>query len=156
MGTPNLLDAVRVVKENERLAAENYAGAANQVKDSMGKKLFEVLSEFEKVHYAQLAALEKSLQESGDFAVSQGKEFALPQLETLASNELAQGSLAEVITKAMELEKRAEKTYTDLAERVSHLQGHDIFVRLAEQENRHYLFLRDAYWALSDQRLQLR
>ena len=30
MNIPNLLDAIRIVKENERLAAETYANAAKK------------------------------------------------------------------------------------------------------------------------------
>ena len=41
-----LLDAIRVVKENERKAAERYADAANKISHQMGKKLFEMLSLF--------------------------------------------------------------------------------------------------------------
>jgi hypothetical protein len=75
MSIPNLLDAVRVVKEKERVASKSYAEASRKIKNSMGKKLFEELSEFEKYHYEQLTALETSLEESGDYINYQGKEF---------------------------------------------------------------------------------
>jgi rubrerythrin len=156
MSTPNLLDAIRVVKENERIASESYADAAKQVNDTMGKNLFALLSEFEKVHYAQLTTLEKSLEETGDFINYQGKEFPLPpKLERKAATELHQETLAEVMVAAMDLEKRSEKAYADLAALVTGSQGHDVFIKLAEQENHHYLFLRDAYWALNERRLKL-
>ena len=41
VSTPNLLDAIRVVKENERIATESYANAAQQIKNPLGKQLFE-------------------------------------------------------------------------------------------------------------------
>ena len=64
--TPKLVDEIRIVKENERLAAETYANAAKQV-NSLGKELFVQLSKFEKFHNEKLTALEKSLKESGKF-----------------------------------------------------------------------------------------
>ena len=80
MSTPNLLDAIRVVKENERIASESYADAAKSKSFSMGKELFKQLSEFEKYHYDRIAALEKSLEEKGDFINYEGKEFPLPPI----------------------------------------------------------------------------
>jgi len=150
MSTPTLLDAIRVVKENERIAAESYADAAKKVSHPMGKKLFEMLSEFEKVHYAQLTSLEKSLEERGDFLDSEGKEFPLPPIfEIKAAEEPDQKSIYGIISAAMDLEKQAEKTYADLAALITNPQGNEIFRRLSEQEHNHYLILRDAYWALS-------
>ena len=150
MSVPTLLDAIRVVKENERIASESYANAAKKISDQMGKKLFEMLSEFEKLHYAQLATLEKSLEETGDFLNSEGKEFPLPPiLETKAVEELSQKSIFGIISAAMDLEKQAEKAYADLAALITNPQGNEIFRRLSEQEHSHYLILRDAYWALT-------
>ena len=48
MNTPNLLDAIRIVKENERLAKDMYASAARKI-NTLGRELFERLSEFEKL-----------------------------------------------------------------------------------------------------------
>ena len=156
MSTPNLLDAIRVVKENERIASETYAEAAQKTNDTMGKNLFEMLSEFEKVHYAQLTTLEKSLEASGDFLDSEGKEFPLPPIfEIKAAEEPDQKSIYGIISAAMDLEKQAEKAYADLAALTTDPQGHEVFSRRAEQEHNHYLILRDAYWALSQQRLNL-
>ena len=74
MNTPNLLDAIRVVKENERIASDRYADAAKKL-GQVGKELFMQLSEFEQFHYERVSALEKSLEESGDFINYEGKEF---------------------------------------------------------------------------------
>jgi rubrerythrin len=157
MITPNLLDAIRVVKENERIASASYADAAQKIGNPMGKKLFEQLSEFEKFHYEQLTALETSLEEKGDFINYEGKEFPLPPIfEIKAAKEPDQKSLYEIISAAMDLEKQAEKAYADLAALVTNAQGREIFSKLSEQEHSHYLLLRDAYWALSQQKLPLR
>ena len=149
MNTPNLLDAVLIVKENERLASETYANAAKKT-NPMGRKLFEQLSEFEKYHYDRLTALEKSLEESGQFINYQGKALILPpKLEIKFAETPDPKSLMEIITEARKLEKQAEKAYADLADQLDDPQGHAMFVKLSEEEHKHYLILSDAFWSLN-------
>jgi rubrerythrin len=149
MNTPNLLDAIRIVKENERSAAESYATAAKKV-NSLGKKLFEQLSEFEKFHYEKLTALEKSLEASGKFINYEGKALILPpRLEIKFAEEPEHKSLMDIISEAKKLEKQTEKVYGDLAEQLDDPQGHDMFAKLSEEEHKHYLILSDAYWSLN-------
>ena len=149
MNTPNLLDAIRIVKENERLAVESYANAAKRI-NPLGKKLFEQLSEFEKYHYDRLTALEKSLEESGQFINYQGKELILPpRLEIKFADEPNPKSLMEIISEARKLEKKAEKAYADLAAQLEDPQGHEMFVRLSGEEHKHYEILSEAFWSLN-------
>jgi rubrerythrin len=149
MNTPNLLDAVRIVKENERLAMDTYANAAKKV-NPLGRALFEQLSEFEKFHYERLTALEKSLEESGQFINYQGKALILPpRLEIKFADEPERKSLMEIITEARKLEKKAEKAYADLADQLADPQGHAMFTKLSEEEHMHYLILSDAFWSLN-------
>jgi rubrerythrin len=149
MNTPNLLDAIRVVKENERLAMESYANAAKKI-NPLGKKLFEQLSEFEKYHYDRLTALEKSLEESGQFINYQGKELILPpRLEIKFADEPNPKSLMEIISEARKLERKAEKAYSNLAAQLEDPQGHEMFVKLSEEEHKHYQILSEAFWSLN-------
>jgi rubrerythrin len=151
MSTPNLLDAIRVVKENERIASESYADAAQKMSNRMGKELFEQLSEFEKFHYEQLTALEKSLEENGNFINYEGKEFPLPPtFEIKAAEEPNQKSLMEIISEAKELEKQTEIAYANLAAELTDPQGHEMFTRLSEEEHIHYRILTEAYWTLNN------
>ena len=78
MVTSNLMDAIRVAKENERNASAKYAGAAENLHNPLATELFIQLSGFEKFHFEKLVALEKSLQENGEFIHYEGKEFPLP------------------------------------------------------------------------------
>lgn len=64
-------------RNNERLASESYANAAQKI-TTLGKKLFEQMSEFEKFLYDQLTVLEKSLQKKGNFINYKGGESVLP------------------------------------------------------------------------------
>jgi len=149
MNTPNLLDAIRIVKENERLAMESYANAAKKI-NSLGKKLFEQLSEFEKYHYERLTALEKSLEESGQFINYKGKELILPpKLEIKFAEEPDHKSLMEIISEARKLERKAEKAYSNLAAQFEDPQGHEMFVKLSEEEHKHYQILSEAFWSLN-------
>jgi rubrerythrin len=151
MITPNLLDAIRVVKENERIASASYADAAQKIGNPMGKKLFEQLSEFEKFHYEQLTALETSLEEKGDFINYEGKEFPLPPIfEIKAAQEPSTKSVMTIISTAMDLELQAEKAYADLAAQTTDPRGHEMFSRLSEEEHKHYRLLLDAYWTLNN------
>jgi rubrerythrin len=144
-----MLDAIRVVKENERRAVESYANAAQKT-NTGGKKLFEQLSEFEKFHYDQLSALEKSLEEKGDFINYEGKKFILPPiLELKFTEEPYNKSLLQIISEAMKLEKQAEKAYADLAAQLTDPLGHKMFIKLSAEEHEHYDILSDAFWSLN-------
>jgi rubrerythrin len=151
MTTTSLLDAIRIVKENERIASVSYANAAKTIRHSMGKELFTQLSEFEKHHLRQLIALEKSLLENGEYINYKGKAFPLPpKFEIKAAEEPNQKSVMKIISDAIELEKLAEKTYGDLAAQLEDPQGHRMFLRLSEEEHNHYRILSEAYWTLND------
>ena len=151
MSTPSLLDAIRVVKENERIAAKSYAQAAQEIRHSMGKELFEQLSKFEAHHYARLTALEKSLEETGDFIDYEGEEFPLPPtFEIKAAEEPNHKSIMQIITEARELEQQSEKAYTRLADQLTDPRGHEMFRKLAEEEHIHFLILNEAYWTLNN------
>ena len=151
MTTPNLLDAVRIVKENEKLATQSYAEAAKNTDNPLGKTLFEELSKFEAYHYEKLASLEKSLAASGEFIDYQGMEFPQPPvLEVKAAREPNAKSLMTIINQAIDLEKEAEKAYADLASSTADQRGHDMFTQLSEEEHKHFRMLTDAYWTLSN------
>lgn len=151
MSATNLLDAIRVVKENERIASQKYADAAKSINHQMGKELFTRLSEFENYHFVQLTALEKSLLEKGDFLKYEGKAFPMPpKFDIKAAEEPNQKSIMRIITEAIELEKQAEKAYADLAAELTDPQGHEMFIRLSEEEHNHYRILTEAYWSLND------
>lgn len=151
MSSTNLLDAVRIVKENERLAVESYSEAAKKINNRMGRELFEQLSEFEKHHYAHLTALENSLLEKGDYIDYKGREFPLPPIfEINAEKETGQKSVMQIIASAIELEQKAEKTYSDLAGQISDPRGHAMFRRFADEEHMHFRILEEAYWTLTN------
>jgi len=151
MSSANLAEAVQAVKENERIARDTYADAANQVENPMGKNLFQYLSQFEQYHYDQLTELEKSLREKGEYIRYEGKAFEVPPLLLYAMNpEKEKQSAISIITAAMDLETRAEKAYADLAAQLTDKLGKEMFTRLSREEHNHYRILSNAYWNMNN------
>ena len=151
MNTPNLLDALRVVIENERLASSSYAEAAQMINNPGAKMLFENVAKFENFHFEQLSILESSLVETGIFVSYDGKEFPTPPVfEIKAAQEPKMKSIMKIISEAMELEKEAEQEYADLALKTDDPQGYEMFRRLSAEENLHWRILLDAYWTLTN------
>lgn len=150
MNTSSLLDAIRVVKENERFASASYWDAAGKIQSPAGKYVFEELSKFEEYHYNRLTALEKALEADGTFIEYEGREFPLPPaLEVPAAKEPVQKDVLTIITQAIELEENAKKAYADLAGQIDDPRGRQMFERLANEEYRHYQLLIEAYWSVS-------
>lgn len=150
MKTPNLLDAIQIVKGNEKIAMDTYANAAKQKKYAICEGLFTQLSEFERFHYERLTELENSLKQKGDFINYEGKEYLLPpKLKVEFAEKADQISLMEIITEAIKLERQAEKAYSDLATQLADPVGHEMFSRLAEEEHNHYRILSEAFWSIN-------
>jgi CMP-2-keto-3-deoxyoctulosonic acid synthetase len=151
MSNTNIMDAIKVVKENERIASDTYAAAAQKISNPLGKQLFTQLSAFEQHHFTLVSALEKSLHEKGSYIIYVGKDFPLPPVfEIKAAQEVNRKSVMNIISDAIDLEKQAEKTYSDLAAQVSDPEGHAMFSRLSNEEHNHYRILNEAYWTLTN------
>jgi len=149
MDTPNLINAIRIAKESEMIAADLYTSAAKLIV-TLGKVIFEQLSEFEIFHYDLLTALEKSLREKGEFIQYDGKVMILPPVIIIRLADVPEHkSMLQIISEAMGFEQQAEKIYADLAAQVTHPQGHKLFTRLASDERHHYDILKDAFWSLN-------
>jgi len=150
MNTSSLLDAIRVVKENERFASASYWDAARKIQNPAGRFVFEELSKFEEYHFARLTALEKALEADGQFIDYEGKEFPLPPaLEVPAVKDADQKDVLTIINQAIELEENAKQAYTDLAAQIDDPRGKQMFERLANEEYKHFLLLIEAYWSVS-------
>ena len=151
MGTPNLLDALRIVIQNERLASDSYAEAARQIVNPSAKQLFEELAKFEQFHFEHLSELAAALEESGAYLEYPGKAFPSPPIfEIKAAQEPHLKSVMKIITEAMELEKKAELEYADLALRTEDRQGYEMFLKISSEENMHWRILLNAYWSLTN------
>jgi rubrerythrin len=149
--SPSLMDALRIAKDNEKAAAELYGRSATSAGNSNVRKLFEQLTEFEQMHYARLTELEKSLTDSGAFINYDGTDFVVPPDMVIKVPELPdKASTMTIISKAADLETRAESAYRKLAAMTTDVRGHQMFDRLADEEHKHYLTLKEVYWALNN------
>ena len=148
---PGLMDGIRIAKDNERAASEFYARAASTAGNSWTRKLFEQLTEFEQIHYDRLTDLENSLRNKGAFVEYAGTEFVVPPEMVVRLPEVPdKSSLMKIINEAVDLEARAENAYNKLADITTDKVGHDMFSRLAEEEHKHYILLKDVYWTLNN------
>ena len=148
---PGLMDGIRIAKDNERAASEFYARAASTAGNSWTRKLFEQLTEFEQIHYDRLTDLENSLRNKGAFVEYAGTEFVVPPEMVVRLPEVPdKSSLMKIINEAVDLEARAESAYNKLADITTDKVGHDMFSRLAEEEHKHYILLKDVYWTLNN------
>lgn len=148
---PSLLDAIRVAKDNERIASESYRNAIQEIQHTVGKRLFQELSDFEQFHYEKLTALEKSLVDEGKYINYEGKEFPLPPLfEIKAATEPGKKSLMTIITQAIGLEEEAKKAYADLADQIDDPLGKEMFIKLSAEEYNHYKLLVEAYYTVNN------
>ena len=151
MITPGLLEAIRIAKDNERIASISYKHAIDEIQHSVGKRLFQELSDFEQFHYEKLTALEKSLMDAGKFIQYEGKEFPLPPVfEVKAATEPGKKSLMTIITQAIGLEEEAKKSYAELAQKIDDPLGKEMFQKLSSEEYNHYQILVEAYWTVSN------
>ncbi len=81
----------------------------------------------------------------------EGRELTIPApSEVQTTAEPNKMSMMGIITTALEIETEAEKRYTALAEQTSDPAGQSMFRRLAQEENKHYRILRDAYTSLNN------
>ncbi len=151
MKTTNLLDSVLVVKDSEKKSAEFYADAAEKTASPAGRELFGELVKFENYHYHWLTVLEKSLKESGSTISYEGREFSLPPvLEPKAAEEPRHQTVLDIINRALELERQAEKAYSGLAAEITDKQARAMFKKLAAEEHNHFLILQEASWGLEN------
>jgi len=145
----NLSKAIQLAMETEKSASEFYADAATKI-GPIGKKLFEELAEFELHHYKKLATLRKALIDEGVFIKYDGKNLPVPdqpRKEKVSEDEKL--SMMNIITMAIDAEKRAEDSYIDMAEQTEDPDGKEMFHMLANEENQHYRILRGVYWNLN-------
>jgi rubrerythrin len=55
----------------------------------------------------------------------------------------------DIMDGAMKTEMVAEKAYADLAAQLTDPQGHKMFLKLSQEEHKHYEILGEAFWSLN-------
>ena len=152
-----LAEAVRLAAEAEQQAVAFYREAANSASKEALARLFNGLADLEQFHYDKVVELTLSLQRQGKFLFYEGCSLSIPAQgeidfaaeagDVLASTKL---SLMDVLTAAQKVEVGVSKRYTELAGQTSDPDGKAMFLKLAEEEQRHLRLLTDVYWNLND------
>jgi rubrerythrin len=147
----NFLDAIRLASEAERKAAAFYEEAAEKTKNPLGRELLEQLADFERYHHAQLLALEDALCTDGACIIYEGRDlaFAVPD-EVEKIQQADKMSAMGIIETAIQIKRKAEERYADLAGQTADPDGQAMFQRLAEEEHANRRILEDAYWSLNN------
>jgi rubrerythrin len=151
MTATSLLDAIAIVKQNEKLACEAYLAASRVTRNPVCKQLFIQLSAFERYHYLLLATTERFLQDRGGLPIYDVRDFPLPpQLEIKAATEVHTKSVMKIISEVMDLKRQTERAYTRLAAQIKDPTARKTFFNLAREESSQFSILSEAYWTLND------
>lgn len=153
----SLADAIRIAAEAEKQSVELYRDAARKTANTAIERLFNGLADFEQRHYDKVTELALSLQREGKFIVYEGYDHSIPaqseiKLSGAAADilEAQKVSLMDILTMAQDVELKAGKRYTALADQTSDKNGKAMFQRLAKEEEGHLRLLTEVYWNLND------
>ncbi|MCJ7508070.1 MAG: ferritin family protein [candidate division Zixibacteria bacterium] len=128
---------------DEQSACDFYSYLFNQIRNQSGKEKFKFLAEDEKRHRS---ILEKEYQKE-----SKGRRFKFnpKKAKTIKVKVDSESSASSALDLAIQAERGAYKFYTRAAEKVKSQSSKNMFLRLAEEEDRHYNLLAAERQALS-------
>jgi len=144
--------AIRMAMDAEQKAASFYESAAAATKDPRGKDMLSQLSAFEKKHVEILSRMLKP--EFAESAIAPFPSFSLNPVQLgVPSAPLAGDALKtdlDALTIAIESEKRARKTYLNLADSSESPRLKNIFLKIADEEDLHRKILEDQFMGLTN------
>ena len=127
----------------EERARAYYAEAAGRVSDPSGKEILDLLTKEEALHAAALAKMK-----AGSYGELAGSTL-LQDVRGLVEGAVKEGkraissdgSLREILQKAMETEQATKRFYEEKAASADDEKVRDLFSKLARQEASHYLLV---------------
>ncbi|HEX7320043.1 MAG TPA: ferritin family protein [bacterium] len=144
-------DLLLAAMGSEVIAKEFYLEAAAKAKSKAGKQLFGELAEMEQAHYENVRRVIDA-RETG-LAINPpppGKQLPALKGEIEGEFEPNKDEIAEVLTRGIEAEKKANARYRALAEQINDPAGKELFARFAEDERRHQGLLEAEYYQISN------
>lgn len=127
--------AIDIAIREERASQKLYKNAGDKTTSESIKKLLDMLYEQEKEHEEKL----KELKKDKDIELDLKKEIHLSEQSMLT--ELSElNNLKKILEFALEKENKASDMYKKLSE-CSIGKIHDLFKRLEEEENSHYVMI---------------
>jgi rubrerythrin len=160
-----LEEALDIAMDAELKASAFYAQAAVEVQDQQGRDLLGRLAAFEQYHYEKLSELYRSLNAEGQFIEYEAQRMSVfepavgstEEQGTLVAGGEAAGSrvrdleaTANILSMAIENEKKAGERYRALEEATSDSTGQDMFRKLANEERMHQRILEDEFFSISN------
>jgi len=157
MDTKNLglSEAIDMAIEAELKARKFYQDAAKKVSNPRGQNLLKQLADFEKNHYDKLNDLKKSLKKEGKFIEYKGTQFAPFKIRVKSEVdgviETHKEDAVNIISLAINAEKKAYELYKKMADDTKDPQGKSMFLKLSEEETLHRRILSDEFYQLSNE-----
>ena len=128
---------------SEQSAYDFYLNLSNQIENQSGKEKFKFLAEDEKRHRCMLEG--EYLREN-----KQSKfKFDAKKVKSIEAKIDTQSSAVDALDLAIQLEREAYKFYIRASEKAEEQPGKKMFLKLAEEEDRHYNVLAAERQALS-------
>ncbi len=147
----NVDELLIVALESELLASRFYKDAAKKSESSTARKFFRELSEYEMKHYEnikQIIEAREGHKKVKKLNIEKMKEKIKPEVK--GEFEPNKTEIADVLTIAIDAEKKAYERYKRLAEKIEDEQGKKIFESLAEEERKHQRILEDEFYNISN------
>jgi rubrerythrin len=149
------LDAIKAAMEAENDARNFYSRAARKTQNPRGKDMFSQLADFERNHFLHLKGLYDSLKGEGKWIPYSGTTFPDKgkKMGTDLSMEKEVGSQADdldALSIAIKEERKAQKTYREMADEAADPLGKEMFKKLAREEELHERILNDQYYSLNN------
>lgn len=135
----NIFDfAMQMEKDGERY----YRNSAQKTQNAGLKKILGMLADAEVKHYDTLQKMKKNetTQLSDSEILSQVKNIFVQLKEGKDTLDVNVGQ-KELYQKAQEIEKKSQEFYTGKAAEVTNPSQREIFLKIADEEKRHYVIL---------------
>ena len=149
------LDVIETAMAAENDAHNFYSRAAQKTQNPKGRDMFSQLADFEMNHFRHLKDLYDSLKEGGTWIAYPGTTFSKKgkKISTPSSMRKEVGPQADdldALSMAIKEEKKAQKYYSEMAEKTADPLGKDMFKKLAREEELHERVLNDQFYSLNN------
>lgn len=136
------MDIFEFALEKEKMSQDYYRELSKKAQGKGLKKIFNMLVEEEEKHYQIISEMrdDSEVEFVGTNVLSDAKDVFIKMHETMEKFDF-DISETELYRKAQQIEKNARDFYLQKANEVVKAEQKDIFLMLAEEENKHYFLL---------------
>lgn len=136
------MDIFEFAKEKEQYAQDFYRDLAGRSQEQGLKKIFNMLADEEEKHFEMIEKMQAETPDdlSETTVLSDAVEVFEKMREGAKKFKLDLSQIA-LYKKAQEIEKQAQDFYLEKAREVKQVAQRDIFLKLANEEKKHYILL---------------